>query len=156
MTIILTYLEEMQNESSQTATLSGSVATITTPASTTVQMVTAIPKVLITAMEVTVQTHQSDMNQATDAKVAQSIITQILECKNMSNKIKSLQIQLNVTWRSELQSNLRLDNVLARGGDGGVARLKASSRFLNVPVFVVKQPKEQKSWVLHPRKKLDT
>lgn len=88
--------------------------------------------------------------------VTKCIINEILACKNMSNELENLQIQLDVTQRLVAQTNLRLDMVLARGGNRKVGRLETGSQFPDVPVFDGKHPKELRSWILHPRNKLGT
>lgn len=85
-------MNEMENESSQTATESGSDATRATSASKAVEMVKAIPETLLTAMEAAIQTNIFNTDPAGYAEVMRGIISKRLVRKNMSNKMKSQEI----------------------------------------------------------------
>lgn len=60
----------------------------------------------------------------------------------MSNEIESLQIKLNVIGQSAIQANIKLDQMLVRGRDADLVRLKAGSRFLDEPELDGLQPNE--------------
>lgn len=79
-------------------------------------MVLAIPEALITAIEATVQTKQFDTNPAGYADIMRIIISKILACKNMSNKMESLQIQLELNGWSAVEATLMLDRVTSEMG----------------------------------------
>lgn len=96
---------------------------------------------LLTTLEATIQNNKFDTNPDGYAEVTQGIIKGILACKNISNEIESLQIQLYVTQPWAAQANLRLDRLLSRVGDGEVARLGAGSQFPDTPVFDSKKLK---------------
>lgn len=81
----------MENKHSQTSTRSGRTATVTTPASTAVKIVLAIPGALLTAIKAAVETNQFYTDPAGYAHIIQCIISKLLECKNMLNEIESLQ-----------------------------------------------------------------
>lgn len=76
--------------------------------------------------------------------MARAIINEILRCKNISNEIESLQIQLDVTRQEAIQANIMLYRMLARGGEGEVARLEEGTQFPGATIFDGKQPKELK------------
>lgn len=105
-------------------------------------------------MEAVVQTNQFYIDSADYTELTRATIMEILACRNMSNEMESLQIQLDMSQRSAVEVNLRFDRVLSRWGDEGLARLKAGSCFRNAPVFDGKQPKKLRSWIIHLRNKL--
>lgn len=94
-----------------------------------VRMVPAIHEALLATMKSAVQTKQFDTVPAGYAGVARGIINKIVVCKNMSNKIESLHIQLDMTQWSAFQANIQFNHVLAREGDRRATYLKVVSQY---------------------------
>lgn len=99
----------MENELSRASTGSRTSSTVTKLTSTAVSMVPAISEALFTVMEAAIITNMSNTDLASYASIARGIMNKILRCKNVSKKVESLQMQLDVTRWAGTEANTRLN-----------------------------------------------